>query len=443
MKSAATPAPVAAPLRTSALPPRRWRGMSALLLILMAAVVGACSENIDTGKGCPLLCPGQSVTVRDTVLTPALVFDSTFVGYPQRGTEAGVLLAWRGDTIDTRGIVRFDSLLLQFAPPSDTVRPITRVDSSKLKLVIDTAGRRIPASVTFEVYDVDEPSDTNSADVLANFIPSRRIGSLTVASSAFSDTTYIPLSDSAVLDKIVNRAHLRVGVKVSGSSSVWMRVGSIETGAPITVSYRPSPDTLVSKLVVSPISSTPIDPAELKRDLQDYTLVAKSNVPVTTGTFSVGGAPGRRAYLRFNIPKSISDSTTIIRATLRLTQRPLAMGDAKDTMIVHAHVGLAGPAVTDLYRASDIIAGAGLLVLDSLIVSPRDSGLKTLEMYTLVRAWGGQSALLNAPPRALILKARDESLTPMEARFFSTSGPLATRPTLRITYVPKSTYGVP
>lgn len=443
MKSAATSASVAAPLRTSARIPRHWRGMSALLLIVLAGVLGACSENLDTGKGCPLLCPGQAVTPRDTVISPALVFDSTFVGFPQRGTENGILLSSRGDTIETRGIARFDSLLTSFAPPNDTIQLIQRVDSTRLKLVIDTAGRRLALKVTFDVYDVDEPSDTNSAAVLANFTASRKLGSLTIDSAAFTDTTYIPLSDSAVLDKIVNGKRLRVGVRVSGTSSVWMRAGSIETGAPMTVSYRPSMDTLVKALVVSPISSVPVDPAEVKRDLQDYTLVARYNVPTTTGTFAVGGTPGRRAYLRFNIPKRISDSTTVIRATLSLTQKSIPFGDSRDTMVVHAHVGLAGPAVTDLYRASDIISSAGLLVLDSLMIVPRDSGVRTFELYNLVRAWGGQSALINAPPRALILKARDEFLQPFEARFYSTSGPAATRPTLRLTYVPKSTYGVP
>ena len=443
MKSAATSASVAAPLRTSALPPRRWRGLSALLLILLVSAIGACSENLDTGKGCPLLCAGQSITVRDTVITPALAFDSTFVGFPQRGADSGILLAWRGDTIETRGVVRFDSMLTAFAPPNDTIRLVSRVDSSMLKLVFAAAGRRLPSKVTFDIYDVDEPSDTNSAAVLANFVASRRIGGKTIDSAAFTDTTYIPLSDSAVLDKIVNAKHLRVGIKVSGTGSVWLRAGSVETGNAATVSYRPSPDTLVKALVVNPISSVPLDPAELKRDLQDYTLVSKYNIPATPGTFAVGGTPGRRAYLRFNIPRAISDSSTVIRATLRLTQRPVKLGSLLDSMVIHAHVGLAGPAVTDLYRASDIISAAGLLVLDSLIVSPSDSGVKSLEMYTLVRAWGGQSALVNQPPRALILKARDEFLTPMEARFFSTSGPLATRPSLRVTYVPKSTYGVP
>ena len=443
MKSAATSASVAAPLRTSALPPRHWRRVSALLLILLVGIVGACAENIDTGKGCPVLCAGQSITVRDTVITPVLAFDSTYFGYPQRGADSGLLLAMRGDTIDTRGIVRFDSLLTAFSPPNDTIQKVVRVDSSMLKLVFSTAGRHLPSKVTFDIYDVDEPSDTNSAAVLANFIASRRIGGKTIDSSAFTDTTYIPLADSAVLDKIKNGKHLRVGIKISGTGSVWLRAGSIETGRPATVSYKPSKDTLVKALVVYPISSVPVDPAEVKRDLQDYTLVAKYNVAATTGTFAVGGTPGRRAYLRFNIPRYISDSTTIIRATLRLTQRPVKLGNLRDSMVVHAHVGLAGPAVTDLYRASDIISAAGLLVLDSLIVSPADSGLKTLEMYTLVRAWGAQTSLINQPPRAVILKARDEFLTPMEARFFSTSGPLATRPSMRITYVPKSTYGVP
>ncbi|MCX5763403.1 MAG: hypothetical protein NTU67_02040 [Gemmatimonadetes bacterium] len=443
MKSAATSASVAAPLRISAPLPRQRRGWSALLLIFLVGVVGACAENIDTGKGCPVLCAGQSLTVRDTVITPVLVFDSTYVGYPQRGTETGLLLASRGDTIETRGIVRFDSMLTAFAPPNDTTRLVTQVDSSKLRLVFSSLGRRLSSKVTFDIYDVDEPSDTNSAAVLANFVANRRIGGKTVDSAAFTDTTYIPLADSAVLDKIKNGKHLRVGIKISGTGSVWLRAGSMETGYPATVSYKPSKDTLVKALVVSPISSVPIDPAEVKRDLQDYTLVAKYNIVPTTGTFAVGGTPGRRAYLRFNIPRYISDSATVIRATLRLTQRPVKLGSLRDSIVVHAHVGLAGPTVTDLFRASDIISIAGLLVLDSLIVSPADSGLKTLEMYTLVRAWGGQSALVNQPPRALILKARDEFLSPMEVRFFSTSGPLATRPSLRVTYVPKSTYGVP
>ena len=77
MIPAATSASVAAPLRTSALTPRPWRGVAALLLIVLVGALGACSENLDTGKGCPVLCPGQAVVVRDTMLTPALVFDST------------------------------------------------------------------------------------------------------------------------------------------------------------------------------------------------------------------------------------------------------------------------------------------------------------------------------------------------------------------------------
>ena len=140
-----------------------------------------------------------------------------------------------------------------------------------------------------------------------------------------------------ILDKIVNAKHLRVGIKVSGTGSVWLRAGSVETGNAATVSYRPSPDTLVKALVVNPISSVPLDPAELKRDLQDYTLVSKYNIPATPGTFAVGGTPGRRAYLRFNIPRAISDCSTVIRATLRLTQRPVKLGSLRDSMVVHAH----------------------------------------------------------------------------------------------------------
>ena len=132
-----------------------------------------------------------------------------------------------------------------------------------------------------------------------------------------------------------------------------------------------------------------------------------------------------------------------MRATLILTQRPIPYGDLRDTMTIQAQVVLAGPQVTDLRRASNILSAPGLDVTDSLLISPRDSGQKSVDMFLLLRAWRAQDLLLYPPPRAVVLRASPENVLPFQASFFGTnSGPLL-RPSMRISYVPSITFGVP
>ena len=196
---------------------------------------------------------------------------------------------------------------------------------------------------------------------------------------------------------------------------------------------------------VPPVSNYPVGTLEegVRTALTNYMIVAKNAIPQFTNTMNVGGNPGRRPYLRFNIPSHIVDSSTIVRATLILTQRPLPYGDLRDTMTIQAQVVLAGPQVTDLRRAADIISAPGLDVNDSLLVSPRDSGQKTLDMFLLLRAWRTQDGLLYPPPRALVLRASPENVLPFEASFFNSLSAPSLRPQMRISYVPSITFGVP
>ncbi|MFI5312198.1 MAG: hypothetical protein ACHQQ3_13240 [Gemmatimonadales bacterium] len=424
------------------------RRLVVLAAVFAVAVIGACNENLDSGAVCPSLCPAQNVAIHDTLIDPVLLFDSTYVGFPERGTELEMLLATRGDTLEVRGVVRFDTLTFFYTPAGDTSHTIVHIDSSRVRLVLDRIGSKIPSSVTFEVYDVDDTvsADTSTAAVLSLFRASQRIGRRTFLKDSLTDTLFVPLSDSAVLDKVFNKRHLRLGLRLSGSGSVSLRVLTTEGGNPAQVLYHPTTtDTTIKLLSVSPYSSTPVgvDLPEVQQDLTDYEVVAKYAFPQYPNTMDVGGIPGRRSYLRFSLPSYITDSNTVVRATLMLTQRPLPFGDASDTMIVHAHVALAGPDVHDLRRATNIITSSGLLVSDSLLVTPRDSGLKTIEMYSLLRAWGNQRTLVNAPPRAVVLRASPEALLPLESRFFSSSAPAGLRPVMRISYIPRVNFGVP
>ena len=423
------------------------RRLSVVLAVLVAAGAGACAESLDGGAGCPRLCPAQTLTVLDTVINPVLAFDSNFVGFPEIGAEQELLVATRGDTLETRGIIRFDTITTSITPTNDTAQTITQVDSAYLQIVLDTAHARIPANIRFELYDVDDTiePDTLSAPVNAHFSPSRRIGGITVARAFLPETLNVPLSDSAILAKMTSRGRLRVGIRVDGDGPAWIRVGSTVGSAGATLLYRGSPDTTVAKISVTPVSNYPVGTLEegIRQDLTNYMIVAKNAIPQFTNTMNVGGNPGRRPYLRFNIPSHIVDSSTIVRASLILTQRPQPYGDLRDTMTVQAQVVLAGPQITDLHRAANIISAPGLDVSDSLLISPRDSGQKVFDMFLLLRAWATQDALLYPPPRAIVLRASPENVLPFEASFFNSLSPASVRPVMRISYVPKITYGVP
>ncbi len=423
------------------------RRLISVLAVLLAAGVGACAESLDGGRGCPTLCPAQTLTVLDTVINPVLVFDSTFNGYPELGGEQELLLATRGDTLETRGVIRFDTITTQVTPTGDTTRNITFVDSAFLKIVLDTAHARIPNQIRFELYDVDDSveTDTLSAPVNARFSPNRRIGGITVSKAFLPETLSVPISSAALLNKILTRGRLRVGLRVDGDGPAWIRVGSTVGSAAATLIYKGFPDSTVAKIAVSPLSNYPTGTKEegIRGGLTNYMIVAKNAIPQFRNSINVGGNPGRRGYLRFNIPSHIVDSSTIVRATLILTQRPIPYGDLRDTMTIHGQVVLAGPQITDLRLAANIISAPGLDVQDSLLISPRDSGQKTIDMFLLLRAWKIQDALLYPPPRAMILRASPENVLPFEASFWSSSAPAALRPVMRISYVPAITYGVP
>ena len=423
------------------------RRIIAVLAVVIAAGVGACAEQLDGGRGCPQLCPSQTLTVFDTVINPTLVFDSTFTGYPEIGYEQQILLATRGDTLETRGVIRFDTITTTVTPTGDTTRKITFVDSAFLHVILDTAHARIPGTIRFELYDVDDSveTDTLAGPVNARFSPNRRIGGITVARAFLPETLNIPLSDSAVLSRIQLRGRLRIGVRVDGSGPVWIRMGSTLSSTAASLLYKGFPDTTVAKISLAPNSNYPTGSFEegIRTGLTNYTIVAKNAIPQFSNTINVGGNPGRRGYLRFNIPSHIVDSSTIVRATLTLTQRPIPYGDLRDTMTIQAHVVLAGPQVTDLRRAANIISAPGLDVNDSLLVSPRDSGQKTINMFLLLRAWRTQDALLYPPPRAIVLRASPENVLPFEVSFYNSNSPANLRPVLRISYVPAITFGLP
>jgi hypothetical protein len=64
-----------------------------------------------------------------------------------------------------------------------------------------------------------------------------------------------------------------------------------------------------------------------------------------------------------------------------------------------------------------------------------------VELVSLFRVWRGVGEANSV--RAIVLRAKQEAASPAELDFVSNEGPLAQRPRLQITYVPRRGFGLP
>ena len=408
-------------------------------LVLLTAFAAACTEKLDDGAGCPLLCPDQGGQIQ-TVTIDAVSLDSTVSALEGQGTETSLLLATRGDTIDSRVIFRFDSIPDRYRKPgADTTSfAVTTADSVFLRVRVDTIGAKLSGPLTLDLYDVNSTApDSAVAAIAALFTDDRLISSGTIAKADLKDTVNISIPGSAILAR--KGGPMRIGVRARGPQSVQIRLLSQEgSGNPTVLSYRVSPDTTIAKIVLAPSSRTPTDNQILANSLSDYTLLVKGTATGPVTLLNVGGLPARRVYIRFNIPSFLIDSVDVVRATLLLTQIANNSIDPTDTIRVAPQVSLATVAVTDVAKAAQITAFANT---DTLRLTPGGSGLKTLEIANVFALWRSQKQ--EETPRALILLSSREGTSPLEARFYAVEAAADLRPRLRISYSIRKSTGLP
>ena len=412
-----------------------------LIVFGFAAAVGACSEKLEGGASCPVLCPQQQIDLKDTLIEPVIV-DSTRADFSPIGEESELLLTARGDTFETRVVMRFDSLprfYFKPAAPNDTVF-ITAADSARLRVRLDTVtlseGIGSPtAPVTVEAYDVDAIADTTTADLLPLFTSARLLGSKTFAPESLKDTLEIPIASATVANRITQRTHLRLGLKLVSGKSAQLR---LLTNA-ATVLFKPAADTTLS---ASLLSATPPDSAlaTLRANLADFVIVARGNDPLPPATIGIGGYPARRTYMRFSLPSHIVDSSTVVRASLILTQVPRAHSPgAADSITILPLAVTAAPSLTDVSRLLNL--GSRLGITDSLRVRPLDGGVRRFELVSLVRVWKLTKA--EETQRALVLVSRNEGTNVSEAVFYSSEADPSLRPKLQLVYAPRFSQGLP
>jgi hypothetical protein len=412
-------------------------------LAALCLITAGCTEDLENAVGCPALCPEQSVEILTITIEP-VVLDTTVIALVAPGATDSMLLARRGDTVDSRVIVRFDSLPQRFRPSTTdtTTQPITTVTTSTLRLVLSTDGGKLADPTTIEAFNVDtSAADTAFAALLPLFRSDRAIGGKAFTVAELTDTIGVPLSDSAVLATVRDGRRLRIGLRVSGPTAVEFVVLSSDAGTPPQLTFRPSTDTTVALLTVQPISATPESPQELREDLRDYHVFALAPPAGPPTQLNVGGLPARRSYLRFDIPRSITDSTTVVRATLLLTQNPNRTFAVTDTMAVVANLVVAGSVVTDIARAATLVLDPLFSAGDTLRIVPADTGVRELDIAGFLRNWRGLDR--DQVPHALVLNSTRANISPLEASFFSIEAAPSLRPRLRISYSPRSPVGLP
>lgn len=407
-------------------------------LVLLTVLAAACTENLDNSSGCPLLCVDQQGGLQ-TVTLDAVTLDSTVSALTGLGTELSLLLATRGDSIDSRAIIRFDSIPATFTKTGDTTNfKVTAVDSAILHFRVDTVGGKIPDQVTLDVYDVNSTApDTAVAPIVALFTPARLIASQTYARADLKDSVTFNIPGQAIVSRAGGR--MRLGIRARANGSVQFKIRSMDTGAlPTSLTYRVSPDTTIAKVTLDPFSKTPTDQPSEATSLADYTLLVKGTATGAATNLNIGGLPARRAYLRFNVPAFITDSVDVVRASLLLTQIPNNQIDPNDTVFIVPNAVLATTAVTDIAKASQIVATANA---DTLRAHPGHSGQVSIEVAQVIALWRTQKVATT--PRAIVLQSAQEGESPLEARFFSLEALPDLRPKLRITYSTRKSKGLP
>lgn len=411
--------------------------------MLAAAMVGgivACGENLESGAACPILCSGQDLAVLDTTID-AVTFDSTVSGIPGFGTEGSLYIASRGDTLDVRAIVRFDSLPSTFSKGGGD-SAITRLDSAYLALIVNATSTKVRGSVRVDLFDVDTAeSDTVAAVVQSLFRPDRLIGGSTYDSAQVKDSIKVKLDNAKLLAKVVGKQRLRIGIKVSAAKGAELDIGSIEGGASPIVRFDPAPeDTAIKELGVFPVSQTPPNNTVVSGDYLDYTIVVAAPPPPVGAVLAVGGIPNKRAFMRFNVPSRILDSSTVLRATLIFTQQPNRAIDPKDTVAIVPEVSLATDDVTDVTRTALLLAG---FAFDTLRAAPADSGARELDVAQAVRQWASANASAIPQQKVLVLRSTQEGTSPFEFHLSSRTAPVALRPRLRVSYALRTSFGIP
>lgn len=393
-------------------------GLAAALCV--AAAVG-CQEQLTTPGACPAFCPPQEIQVADTLLQAVVRGDSTFGPYVTGEGATALHLVSEGAPVHTRAVVAFESFPLLLASPPDS---ILGVDSFRLSVVVL---RRSPSVTGLAIHVHRLPVSADRSWAFADLEPyvtdSAAVGVIGLSDSLASGIAEVTMPASLFPSFEDDERKITVALVLRSPAVGFVDLGTLE---------RNTTTQVFSASMTRFYSLRTGDTVVTRRDLAESVFDfhrASAAPPPDPGTLVVGGIPSVRALVRFDLPRAIMDSGSVVRATLYLVPDGAVPGAPGDTFRLRAE-----PLATDRGAKSPALASSGV-VENSTLVFVGSADTVALDVTSIFRLWNADSTL----PQAIFLRSAQEAARIAELRFSSSLG--ANPPALRVTYVPGGVRG--
>lgn len=444
----------------------------AVLGVVAALAVWACTDDLTAPGKCDNFCPSEKITVLDTVLDTAITRDSAYgrpVGYINPHNAPVMLVESLPGVRTSRAIFKFNpaQFVRKVITSTDTTTgPLLQPDSvfvavrilrhdahaTNLTVHLYRLPLTIDSTTTFSDPAVSDSFSTallrsvNIDTLLAQ--PTRR-DSIIALDSVHIDTItgdrlavdsvggqeqfvlIFKLDSLAVPFDTTDSARAAFGIRVTADSFASIAVGTSDLGQGPRLTWFNRFDSLGT--IVG-----------FRQSAQGGTAGAGAFdgfvfTPPTPGldsNLTVGGMPEARSVLRVKLPRAIVDSTQIVRATLILIPSDSVRGVPSDSFELLAHatlldVGAKSPTLLD-----------PTLPPDSTIIHVGLTDTVRIDVTKILRRWQIDTLM----PRTLILQQGVfisgllyNGAEFAEGRFYSSRAALH-RPRLHITYIPRITF---
>jgi hypothetical protein len=416
--------------------------MKTFRLIMLAAAVTACREDVTAPGACPDFCPAARLETRDTLLTSAVMDAESYSGYVLANRATTLQVVSDGSSQVSRALVRFRAFSAEVAEGGDLV-PVEAVDSFRLQLNVrrrreDRTGyelqiHRMPVTIDSSTsYDDARPYFADSTLLATVLVPDSVEGDTVAA----ADSILVTLPGEAFPTLEPDSFVTAIGVALRADQEGYVDLAATDQGgrgASITWFVKiDSSGTLVGR--------------QDSRVPSFDGFVVEEWPPGPDDALLVGGIPSARTFLRFDLPHDILNASTIVRATLLMVPAEPLLGAAADTVTLVAFPLLKdfGPKSKPAVLPRDTIVREleGLppdtVVREQAVLAVGTADSIVMDITRIIQPWQGDSTV----SQSLVLLLSPEGGSIAELRLQSPTG-ASGRPALRLTYVPFFSYEEP